>query len=85
MKTTGMIAFGRQRTYGRRLCQGIVDYARADTDGTLRIVEFDKLERASCVADCDGFIARGRRPPGRSALSRWSQVRDSNPRPAHYE
>ena len=57
MKTIG-IAIDRQRTYGRRLCQGIVDYARANTDWTLRIVEFDELERASRVADCDGFIAR---------------------------
>ena len=57
MKTIG-IAIDRQRTYGRRLCQGIVGYARAHTDWTLRIVEFDELERASRVADCDGFIAR---------------------------
>ena len=57
MKTIG-IAIDRQRTYGRRLCQGIVDYARANTDWTLRIVEFYELERTSRVADCDGFIAR---------------------------
>lgn len=57
MQTIG-IAIDRQRTYGRRLCQGIVDYARANTDWTLRIVEFDEFERTSRVTDCDGFIAR---------------------------
>ena len=57
MKTIG-IAIDRQRTYGRRLCQGIVEYARAGTDWTLRLVEFDDLARASRVSDCDGFIAR---------------------------
>lgn len=57
MKTIG-IAIDRQRTYGRRLCQGIVDYVRTRTDWTLQLIEPSDLEKPARLATCDGFIAR---------------------------
>ena len=54
MKTIG-IAIDRQRTYGRRLCQGIVDYVRTRTDWTLQLIEPSDLEKPARLATCDGF------------------------------
>jgi len=57
MKTIGII-IERQRAYGRRLCEGIVRFARERKDWSLRIVEFSEIRRNPRLRSHDGFIAR---------------------------
>ena len=57
MKTIGII-IERQRAYGRRLCEGIVRFARERKDWSLRIVEFSEIRRKPRLRSHDGFIAR---------------------------
>ena len=57
MKTIG-IMIERQRMYGRRLCEGIIRFARRRTDWSLRIVDFADLRHPSRLSGYDGFIAR---------------------------
>ena len=57
MKTIGII-IERQRAYGRRLCEGIVRFARERKDWLLRIVEFSEIRRNPRLRSHDGFIAR---------------------------
>ena len=57
MKTIG-IMIERQRTYGRRLCEGIVRFARERKDWALRIIEFSELRSRIRRDAYDGFIAR---------------------------
>ena len=57
MKTIGII-IERQRAYGRRLCEGIVRFARERKDWSLRIVEFSEIRRNQRLRSHDGFIAR---------------------------
>lgn len=57
MRTIGII-IERQRAYGRRLCEGIVRFARERKDWSLRIVEFSEIHRNPRLRQHDGFIAR---------------------------
>ena len=57
MATIGIL-IERQRTYGRRLCEGIIHFARERTNWTLRIVDFMNLPQIAHNKDIDGFIAR---------------------------
>lgn len=57
MATIGIL-IERQRTYGRRLCEGIIRFARERTNWTLRIVDFMNLPQIAHNKDIDGFIAR---------------------------
>ena len=57
MATIGIL-IERQRSYGRRLCEGIIRYARERTDWTLRIVDFADIDRLSRHTNIDGYIAR---------------------------
>ena len=57
MATVGIL-IERQRTYGRRLCEGIIKFARERSDWTLRIVDFADLKHISRYANIDGYIAR---------------------------
>ena len=57
METIGIL-IERQRTYGRRLCEGIIRFARERTNWTLRIVDFMNLPQIAHNKDIDGFIAR---------------------------
>ena len=57
MSTIGIL-IERQRTYGRRLCEGIIRFARERTNWTLRIVDFMNLPQIAHNKDIDGFIAR---------------------------
>lgn len=57
MKTIGII-IERQRAYGRRLCDGIVRFARERKDWSLRIVEFSEIRETPRLRSHDGFIAR---------------------------
>lgn len=57
MRTIGII-IERQRAYGRRLCEGIVRFARERKDWSLRIVEFSEIRRNPRLRHHDGFIAR---------------------------
>lgn len=57
MATIGIL-IERQRTYGRRLCEGIIRFARERTNWTLRIVDFIDLPNIARNKDIDGFIAR---------------------------
>ena len=52
------ILIERQRTYGRRLCEGIIRFARERTNWTLRIVDFINPPHIAHNKDIDGFIAR---------------------------
>lgn len=57
MKTIG-IMIERQRMYGRRLCEGIIGFARRRTDWSLKIIDFQDIFRAGHLCGYDGFIAR---------------------------
>ena len=57
MATIGIL-IERQRTYGRRLCEGIIRFARERTNWILRIVDFMNLPQIAHNKDIDGFIAR---------------------------
>ena len=57
MATIGIL-IERQRTYGRRLCEGIIRFARERTNWALRIVDFMNLPQIAHNKDIDGFIAR---------------------------
>lgn len=57
MRTIGII-IERQRTYGRRLCEGIVRFARERKDWSLRVIEFSELRGLLRGSNHDGFIAR---------------------------
>ena len=57
MATIGIL-IERQRTYGRRLCEGIIRFARERTNWTLRIVDFMNLPHIAHNKNIDGFIAR---------------------------
>ena len=57
METIGIL-IERQRTYGRRLCEGIIRFAREKTNWILRIVDFMNLPQIAHNKDIDGFIAR---------------------------
>lgn len=57
MKNIGIL-IERQRAYGRRLCNGVIRFARERGDWNLGIVEFASLSRRSLLAKYDGFIAR---------------------------
>lgn len=48
----------RQRAYGRRLCEGIADYALAHPDISLGMLEWNDLSNAKKIADFDAFIVR---------------------------
>jgi DNA-binding LacI/PurR family transcriptional regulator len=57
MATIGIL-IERQRTYGRRLCEGIIRFAREQQDWTLRVIDFANLQQSARSAGFDGFIAR---------------------------
>ena len=57
MKTIGII-IERNRTYGRRLCQGIANYFREKEGWQLKLIEQAFLERPKSLIGFDGFIAR---------------------------
>ena len=42
MKTIGIL-IERQRMYGRRLCEGVIRFARERADWSLKIVDFADL------------------------------------------
>lgn len=48
----------RQRAYGRRLCEGIVRYARDREDWALEMLDWADAESPAALSGCDGFIAR---------------------------
>ncbi|MBR3822266.1 MAG: hypothetical protein IKJ37_11700, partial [Kiritimatiellae bacterium] len=56
MSTIGIL-IERQRTYGRRRCEGIIRFARERTNWTLSIVDFMNLPHIAHNKDIDGFIA----------------------------
>ena len=57
MKTIGIL-IERQRTYGRRLCEGIIRFANECGDWSLRIIEFWELAAKLRANSYDGIIAR---------------------------
>ena len=57
MKAIGII-IERQRAYGRRLCEGIVRFAKERGDWSLRIIEFEDLAAKLRPDRYDGIIAR---------------------------
>lgn len=57
MKTIGII-IERNRTYGRRLCQGIAAYFREKEDWQLKLIEPAFLGHPKSLSCFDGFIAR---------------------------
>ena len=57
MKAIGII-IERQRAYGRRLCEGIVRFAKERKDWSLRVVEFQEIRGTTKLRSYDGFIAR---------------------------
>ena len=57
MKRIG-IMIERQRAYGRRLCEGIVRYARDREDWALKMLDWDDAASPTALSGCDGFIAR---------------------------
>ena len=57
MKTIGIL-IERQRMYGRRLCEGVIRFARERADWSLKIVDFADLHHPARLSACDGFIAR---------------------------
>jgi len=52
------ILIERQRTYGRRLCEGIVRFAQQKPDWALNMLEWDDIQHAENLTGFDGFIAR---------------------------
>ena len=56
-KTIGIL-IERQRAYGRRLCEGIVRFAKERGDWSLRIIEFGELAAKLRKGRYDGIIAR---------------------------
>ena len=48
----------RQRAYGRRLCEGIVRYARGREDWALEMLDWDDAASTAALSGCDGLIAR---------------------------
>jgi len=57
MRKIGII-IERQRAYGRRLCEGIVRFARERKDWSLRVIEFSEIHGGLRRRNYDGFIAR---------------------------
>ena len=57
MKKIG-IMIERQRMYGRRLCEGVIRFARGRTDWALGFVDFDAIKHPARLSGYDGFIAR---------------------------
>ena len=48
----------RQRAYGRRLCEGIVRFARDREDWALEMLDWADAESPAALSGCDGLIAR---------------------------
>lgn len=69
MKRIG-IMIERQRAYGRRLCEGIVRFARDREDWALEMLDWSDLEHAPRLDGYDGFIARVLDPRMADALAR---------------
>ena len=57
MKRIGLI-IERHWHYGRRLCEGIAEYARTQSDWTLDFPEWSELRDRAALSRFDGFIAR---------------------------
>ena len=57
MKKIGILV-ERQRGYGRKLCEGIVRFARERNDWSLKFIEFSELRQDIRRNMYDGFIAR---------------------------
>ena len=52
------IVIERQRAYGRRLCEGIVRYARGREDWALEMLDWNDAASPAALSGCDGLIAR---------------------------
>ena len=57
MKKIGIL-IERQRAYGRSLCSGIAQYAQGCDDWSLKMLEWEDLDRPKRLLDFDGFIVR---------------------------
>ena len=57
MKRVGIL-IERQRMYGRRLCEGVIKFARERSDWALGIVDFSDMTHHARLSGYDGFIAR---------------------------
>ena len=79
MKTIGIL-IERQRMYGRRLCEGIIRFARERTDWSLKIVDFADLQHPARLSSCDGFIARVMDDRAEATLTRAVELNAASPR-----